>query len=146
MVERSGGEVDLLAEAQAELAEQRVDDGRIGRGAERTLRLPGGAGRVDHGPAGTLVGRVGRLGVRLSVHHVGPGVEAGRSLTTERHERPHLRETVRHLGDQWCLLGVDDDDRGVGVVDHVRHLVRVEPIRERHRDETTLARGMDRRP
>ena len=58
----------------------------------------------------------------------------------EHDDRAHLRELVAHARDERRLLGVDDHDRRVGVVDDVLHLLGVEAVRQRHRDEVALAR------
>jgi acyl-CoA synthetase (AMP-forming)/AMP-acid ligase II len=56
-----------------------------------------------------------------------------------------LRNLVAHLGKDRRLFGIDHHRRRVGVVDDVLHLLGVEAVRQRHRDEVRLARGVNRR-
>ena len=83
VVHRPGGEVHLVAELQAELAEQREHDlARSVRGAQRALRLAGGARRVDHLPRrrSTRRGAIG-LVVGLAGEHVVPGRRSRRAAS-----------------------------------------------------------------
>ena len=80
VVHRTGGEVDLLAEPEAELAEQREDGLGIGRRAQRALRLPRGARRVDHRRRRTSCGARRAARRRTDAgEHVVPGAKPGRA-------------------------------------------------------------------
>ncbi len=144
VVQRPGGDVDLFAEAESELAEQCADQGRVGRGPQRSLGLAGGPRGVEH--LRTDVGLVGRLRLRVGLRgeDVVPRAGTGRDVAAEHEDLAHLRDPVADLGHGGSLFGVDDDQGGVGVVDHIRHLVGVEPVRERHRDLARLAGRVDR--
>ena len=96
--------------------------------------------------------RVGRqrLVVVTLREHVGPRDEAGGQLLAldggaVADARPDLRHAVAYRRDELRVVGVGHDERGVGVVDHVGHLVGREPVRERHRHEPGLPGGMDHR-
>ena len=131
---------------ESERVEQREDDLAVGTGAQRALGLAGRAGGVDHRRA-CLAGR-GDVGfVREPARaHVVPREEAtrGRHVTAEDDDRAQLRQPVAHRRHEWRLFGVDHDQSRVGVVDHVLHLVAVEPVGQRHCDEVALAGRVDR--
>ena len=68
---------------------------------------------------------------------------ARRRRRRRRRRRPDLRQLVADRGDERRLLGVDDHEGRVGVVDDVLHLVGGEAVRERDRDEAGLAGRVD---
>ena len=151
VVERSGGEVHGRIAEHPQRLEHREHGGGVGCRAHRALRLAGGARRVDHRGAAARAG-FGRGGVVLGELGVGfqldRGVEveaAVGDLTAVDEHGPHLGQLLAHRGDEGRLLGVDDHDHGVGVVDDVLHLVRGEPVRHRHRGHLRLAGRVEQR-
>ena len=149
VVQRTGREVHRRAVEQVHGLHERGDRDGVGAGAHRALGLPGGARRVDHRGAGgaraRVVGHLGRRGgLRARPRRPSATHPSGASPPNTSTART-FGQLVAHRRDQRRLLGVDDHERGVGVVDDVLHLVRVEPVRQRHRREADLAAGVERR-
>ena len=122
VVQRAGREVHRVLVQQVQLAEQREHDAAVGGRAQRALRLAGGARRVDHRRAAlrrSLDHGRARCRAAPRARRPRPSNPAG-VVAAEHDDRPHLRDAVADLGDERRLLGVDDHDRRVGVVDDVR--------------------------
>ena len=143
MVERSGCEVDLLvSKAVAKLVQQREDGVAVAGRAAGALRLARRSRRVDHRRAHGIVASalrlVGRsLGQDLVPRDealVRPAIDDGGADTVE------AVDGRRQLG---CVLGVDDDERRLAVLDEVTHLVGREAVGHRDRHQATFAGGVD---
>ena len=145
VVERARGDVHRVRRQEAELGEQRAHRAGVGAGAHRPLRLAGGARRVDHRRPGRPACALGvdRRRIGLRGHELVPLRAAGRRVAAEHQHAADLRELIAHCCHERCLLGVDEHDGRVGVVDHVLHLGGVEAVRDRDRREPDLAAGME---
>ena len=87
VVQRPGREVHRVLVQHVELAEQGEHDLAVGAGAERALRLPGGARRVDHRRAGLTPLLDLGLGARLAFEDVVPTRRSPRARDRRRRSR-----------------------------------------------------------
>ena len=128
VVQRAGAQVQRLARAVARGRHGPAADGLV-VGAVDALGAPGGARRVQHGPAQHRVGDVGRVLLRQR------GVERGEAVDLATHRQPQRRRrgAPRRLGRHRREAGVGHERLGLAVVDDVGGLLRGEvPV---HRGE-----------
>ena len=143
VIQRAGGEVDVVELVADELQHRRSLLGVACGGAERALRFAGGARGVDHRAGGRCArivvdrARVGGLDERIDRDHA-----AGR-LAVEHEHVSDLGNLVADPGEQGRVVGVDVHDTGVAVVDDVGGLLVGEAVVERHGGRPDLAGGVD---
>ena len=142
VVQRPRRQMHLLA-PHAQFGDHGEDQGLVGGAPLGALGLSGRAGRVNHRLAGRGLARRHRLLLGAVGEHVAPRAEAVLAAPIH-HDLPQLRQVGPDRRDQRCLLGVDDDQGRLAVLDDVVHLLGVEAVGERYRHQPELASGVDR--
>ena len=112
---------------------------------QRALRLAGGARGVDHRRPGLRRRRDVRLVRRRGLHQLVTGDHPRRRRAVVDEVGRHAREVAADAFEHRRELGVDVHEDRVAVVGDVGGLLVAQPVVERHRRRTDLARGVDDR-